>query len=120
MKNIKNIFKALFFSFVIILCFTFIITLLNYMNLINYKIVNVFKIIIPVFSVFITSYALGRKSLSKGYLEGLKFSMIFNIILVIYNYLIIRNNFQILDLAFYSIIIVFSILGSIIGINKKK
>ncbi|MDD2391946.1 MAG: TIGR04086 family membrane protein [Bacilli bacterium] len=116
----KNILKSLFISFIIILFLTFIVTLLNYTNLFSYKIVNISKIIIPIISVFITSFTLGKKSISKGYLEGIKFSVIFNLILVIYNYLISKNSFELIDLMYFTFIIVFSILGSVIGINRKK
>lgn len=116
----KKIGKALLYSIGTILILTFIVTLLNYFNIFSYKIVVIFKIIIPILSIFIGGLVMGGKSTNKGWLEGIKYGIIFIIILCIMNYLILRTGFKIQDLIYYLIITLASSFGSIIGINYKK
>ncbi len=119
MNFIKNISKSLAFSFLSIILLTTLTTLLSYFNLITTNIVNIIFYIIPFISFLIGGYLIGKKSNNKGYINGLKFSIFPIIIIFIFN-LIVTNKFFILgDLILYSIIIISSILGSILGINKK-
>ena len=116
--------KKLGFSFIYIissiLILTFIITIFNYFNIINNKTISIFKILIPVISLFIGGYYIGKKSNNKGYLEGLKLGIIFSLFIIIFNFLVLSNSFKLKYLLFYIIIIISSILGSMIGINKKS
>lgn len=116
----KKIGKALLYSIGTILILTFVVTLLNYVNIFSYKIVVIFKIIIPILSIFIGGLVMGKNSTNKGWLEGIKYGIIFIIILCIMNYLILRTGFKIQDLIYYLIITLASSFGSIIGINYKK
>jgi len=116
----KKIGYALLYSVGTILILTFIVTLLNYFNIFSYKVVVIFKIIIPIFSIFIGGLIMGKKSTNKGWLEGIKYGILFIIILCIMNYLILRAGFKIQDLIYYLIITLASTFGSIIGINYKK
>lgn len=79
-----------------------------------------FKIFIPIISLLVGGIILGKKSNKKGWLEGLKLGLIFSVFLVLFNYLGLKNNFQLKHLLFYSILIISSMVGSMIGINKKK
>lgn len=116
--------KKLGFSFIYIissiLVITFFITLLNYFNIISDKIISIFKILIPIISLFIGGFYIGRHSNSKGYLEGIKLGTIFSIFLLIFNFLAFSNPFKFKYLLFYLIIIISTILGSMVGINTKK
>ena len=116
--------KKLGFSFIYILStlliITFIITLLNYFNIISDKVISIFKILIPVLSLFIGGFYIGKNTNNKGYLEGLKLGAIFSIFLIIFNFLALDNSFKLKYLLFYLILMISSILGSMIGINKRK
>ena len=116
--------KKLGFSFIYIigtiLLMTFIITILNYFNIISDKIISIFKILIPIFALFVGGFYIGKNSNSKGYLEGIKLGLIFSIFLLIFNFLAFNNSFKIKYLLFYLIIISSCTLGSMIGINKRK
>lgn len=116
--------KKLGFSFLYIigtlLISTFIITFLNYFNIISDKVISIFKILIPIISLFIGGFYIGKRSNNKGYLEGLKLGSLFSIFLLIFNFLALSNSFKLKYLLFYIIIITSSILGSMIGINRKK
>jgi len=116
--------KKLGMSFVYILsslfALTFIITILSYFNIMNDKIVSIFKIIIPIISLFIGGFYIGKNSNKKGFIEGLKLSLLFSIIVIIFNFLAFDSSFKLKYLLYYLILIISCIAGSMIGINKKK
>ena len=103
----------------IIIIGTFVITLLNYFNLLSSNVANTIMLIIVIVSIFIGSFLLGKKSNKKGYLEGIKYSAILIFLLVIINLLFIKV-FEIKSLIYFLIIIVSSTFGSMVGINKKR
>ena len=103
----------------ILLILTFIMTLLNYFNIIGPKIVSILKIIISITSIFIGGYIIGKKSKRKGLIEGLKMGIILTVILVLFNYLGLHINFSFKNVFYYIILILVTIFGSIIGINKN-
>ena len=116
---LKRLGKISLLSIGIFLISLFLVTLLNYFNLMNSSVLNVFTYIIPFISFFIGAFILGKNSNSKGFLEGLKFSLVFILISIIIN-LILGLSFNINTFIYYLIIIASSLLGSIIGINKQK
>lgn len=120
MKYLKNLGMSFLYIIGTILSLTFIITILSYFNLMSDKTISIFKIIIPIISLLIGSFYIGKRSIKKGFLEGLKLGFIFSIILIIFNYLAFDNLFKIKYLLFYLILIITSILGSMIGINRRK
>lgn len=119
-----NYLKKLGFSFLFIigsiLVLTFLITIFNYFDIMSDKVASIFKIIIPVISLFIGGFYIGKKSLKKGFIEGLKLGLIFSIILILFNFLGLNNSFKLKYILFYLILIISSTLGSMIGINIKK
>ena len=117
---IKNLGISIIKTIISIISFTFFITLLSYFNIINDKICSIFKILIPVISLFIGGFYMGKKSRNKGYLEGLKFGLIFCLLLIIFNLIVFGFTFEIKYILFYIIIIISSTFGRMIGINKAK
>ena len=120
MKYLKKLGFSFLYIIGSILVLTFIITILSYFNILNDKITSIIKIIIPIISMLIGGFYIGKKSLKKGFLEGLKLGGIFSCILIIFNYLALDNSFKLKYMLFYIILIISSILGSMIGINRKK
>lgn len=120
MEYLKNIGKSLIYSFAIIIISTFLITILNYFNLIGSKVLAVLKILIILISMFVGGYLIGKVSKQKGWLEGIKFGGITIIILALFNYLGLGQKFSITHLIYYLILIISCTLGSMIGINQKK
>ena len=96
-----------------------LITVLNYFNIITGTTLTISKILICVISLFVGGIVIGRKSSKKGWLEGLKLSLIFLVLLTIFNYLGLNSPLKLKNLLYYIIIIVSCVFGSIIGINKK-
>ena len=120
MLYLKKLCKSLGISIGILLILTFIITLLNYINLINIKIVNTFSYITPFISFFIGGLLLGKTSINKGWLEGIKFGLVIIVLSFIFNYLAFDQGFNISNIILYTITIISSIIGSMIGINLKN
>ena len=120
MKYLKNLGISFLWIISTILLLTFIITFFNYFNIISDKIISIFKILIPIISLFIGGIQIGKRSKNKGWLEGLKLGLIFSMFLLIFNFLAFSNSFKLKYLLFYLIIIISSIFGSMIGINRKK
>ena len=120
MLYLKKLGKSLGISIGILLILTFIITLLNYINLISIKIVTAFSYITPFISFFIGGLLLGKTSINKGWLEGIKFGFIIIILSFVFNYLAFDQGFNISNIILYTITIISSIIGSMIGINLKN
>lgn len=119
MNFIKNVSLSILYIILTMVVLTFILTLFSYFNIIGDKVVSIFKIIIPVVSLFIGGFLIGKKSLKKGWLEGLKLSLIFLILLIIFEYLSLDQSFNIKNILYYLILSISSIFGSMIGISKK-
>ena len=119
MKYLKNIVFSLGIVSAVLLIFTFIITILSYFNIINDSLITIFKMLIPIISVLSSSIVMGKNSTKKGWLEGLKLGILICILLFLFN-LLGLNKFKINQLLFYGILIFTSIIGSMIGISKKK
>ena len=120
MKYIKKLGISLGISILSIIALTFFITILSYFDIMSSKIVSIFKILIPIISLFIGGFIIGTRSNNKGLLEGLKLGLIFLFLDIIITALIFNAKFEIKYLLFYTIILMSSIFGSIIGINKKS
>jgi len=118
-----NYLKVLGKSFIYILSILFIstiiITLLNYINFFGNKLVTLSKIIVPIVSIFVGGFIIGKNSKQKGWLEGLKLGMIIILILLILNYIILKQRWELRNLVYYLILLSSSIFGSMVGINKK-
>ena len=95
-----------------------IVTILNYFNIINGNLLNIIHYIIPIISVAVGSFILGKTSSKKGYIEGLKYAGIWSIFFLVINIFIKRLDIS--SIIFFVILILLSMLSSIVGINKKK
>lgn len=120
MLFLKNGSISLLISFILTLLLTFIITLLNYINVIGINFVNIFSYIVPFISFLIGSFILGKKSLSKGWLEGLKLGLISIFILFIFNFLAFDSSLTINNIILYATVFISNVLGGMFGINIKK
>mgnify|MGYP003316089213 CR=1 FL=1 len=119
MNYIKKLSKSLLISIISFIILLTINTLFIYLNIFKGNIITITNIIIPILSIFIGSFILGNNISKKGWLEGLKLGILYIIFYTIIN-LIIYNNFNIKLLLYYSILVIGSILGGMIGITKKR
>ncbi len=110
--------KTLGIVLAIFLVTLIVMTLLYNFNIIGSKVLKVFEVLILLLSIFGGGFALGKNVSSKGYLEGIKFSIIV-ILLILGIGFVFNIDFGIKLFIYYSAIIASSVIGSIIGINKK-
>lgn len=123
MTYLKKYGLILLYTIISILLSLLLITLIYNYNLINQNTYKILKIILFLLSIFINSFLLGKKTQNKGYLEGIKYSLIIIIILILLTF-IFSLKFKLSLILYYLIIISTSTLGSMIGIsnntNKKR
>lgn len=91
---------------------------LTLFNLFKLKTNRIIIIILGALLMFIMGLIIGKKSESKGYLNGLLLSVISIFILLIIS-LIFRFPFNINTLIYYIILTLATIVGSMLGINRK-
>ena len=116
LKKYDCIYKFIFF--IILLSFT-----LTTINLIFNFSPNIIKLIILLSMItysFIIGFKKGLKADNKGYIIGLKTGLINILILFILSLLTLTINISLKKLIYYLIILISTIFGSIIGINKKN
>lgn len=111
--------KSLLYILISIVLFSIIIATCSYFNIFSNTILNIFELLSITISMFIGGIYLGKSSNKKGYLEGLKIGFIVIFLLIGLNLLVYDKSFTLSSIMFYAIILVSTILGSIIGINKK-
>lgn len=113
-----NYLKSFIWSLTIFISSIIILTIINYFNILNTNIIKIIELFIPIISIFIGSYKIGKTSNQKGYIEGLKYSGIWIIIFLLFN--IITKNITPLGVLYLFLLIIISVLSSILGINKRK
>ncbi|MCM1370471.1 MAG: TIGR04086 family membrane protein [Clostridium sp.] len=117
---LKKIGISLIYTFCFLIGLSFIFSILNYINLLGAGIFKFFKMLIPIISIFIGGFILGKKSLSKGWLEGIKYGLIIIFIMVIFSLIFFRTSLSLKSIFYYLILILVSIVSSMLGINFKK
>lgn len=113
-----NYLKSMICTLGTILIGTILLTIFNYFNILNGTLLKIIMLIIPIIGIFIGSFKIGKISSKKGYIEGLKYGVIWIILLLIINLII--KNFNITSIIYYLILIFISIIASVLGINKRK
>ncbi len=114
---IKNYLKAIGIILILLLSFSLIINSLYYFDIINNDFTKYLKLFLSILSFFIGGIYIGKHSLNKGYINGLKLSIIIIFIFLITG--IIFNNLSFLRIIYYLIIAFCITFGSMIGISKK-
>lgn len=118
MTYLKRYGLSLIYVIISIIVMLGILALFYYYDFINNSTYNILKLVMLLLSIFINSFLLGNKVIEKGYLEGIKFGIIVIILLLIPT--IIMKKLQVKLFIYYAMIIITSVLGSMIGISKKK
>lgn len=117
--KIINYLKSLLVMFFIIFTLSLIATMLHYYNILGIKGLGYFKIIVPIISIIFGGFVLGRRSKTRGFLEGLKLGGLYLVIMTILSLLVFKNTFNIRILLYDLILLLSGMLGSMIGINFK-
>ena len=118
MNQLKKISICTLVSFIVFFTSSFIVTLLQYFGRFSPTILNILLAIITVASFMTGGFIFGKKSIKKGWLEGIKLSTINILLFLVLN--LILSNFQIKNMIFYLFILLSTTIGSIVGVNQKK
>ena len=92
MEQLKKIGISLIFTISFLIGLTFIFSFLNYINFLGDGIFKFIKILIPIISIFIGGFLIGKKSVSKGWLEGIKYGLIILFLMFLVSIIFFRNN----------------------------
>lgn len=117
MGDVMKYLKVYLFVVICVLVNTLLFGTLSYFNILV-SLCNYLKSMIIVIPSFLGSYYLGSKVNKKGYLEGVKLSLIVILSIFIIR-IILRKKLNIYLFIYYLSIILISVIGSILGINKK-
>lgn len=112
----KKYLKSYLYLLGLIIILTIIISVMNSLFSKNFTII---KIIIPIIAMLVSSIILGKNIKEKAYLEGLKFSAIYVIVITILK-LVLKQALNYKVIIMYALLIFTGIIGSMIGINLKK
>ena len=118
MNYLKKVGISLSISFGLFFIFLFLITILQYTGIISNNILQIIFTIIIFSSFLIGGISFGKKSIKKGWWEGIKLSIINIVLIMIIN--LIFTNINIKSYILYLIIFLGSTMGSIIGVNTRK
>lgn len=110
--------KSMAYTLGTILIGTIIITIFNYFNILTGTLLKIISLLIPIIGIFIGSYKIGKISSKKGYIEGLKYGLIWVFLLLIIN--LILKAFAVSSIIYLVILILISMAAGVIGINKKS
>ena len=114
----KYLLKTLGYYAIFIVLITFICSLLNLIG-VNSTITNLIIFIFNMIMFFFLGFKNGKCVVSKGYIAGIKMSLLFILLLIVINLFTARNFFSISTIVYYVILMLSGIAGSMIGINKK-
>lgn len=118
METIKKYSFRFLYTLMGIVISLLLITTLYHFNLISSNIYQALKFVLLLANILISGIILGKKTTSKGYLEGIKLGL-FLIILFTLLTLLTGESLKLRILLYDMIILITSILGGMIGINKK-
>lgn len=111
--------KAFLFIIIPTLTFTLILSFFTYKNLLNNQISPYILAFTVLICFFTSGLYLGNKVEKKGFLEGIKIGL-GTIILFVISSLIFKLKINLISIIYYSILLISSIIGSMIGIGKRK
>lgn len=101
-----------------VLILLFLLTVLYYFDILSDEAYSFFKLLIVLLSILYNSFQLGKTSQKKGYKEGLKYGLL--CILFLFFISLLFTNFHLKSILYYALLLATSILGSIIGISRRK
>lgn len=117
-KDLKKYLFSILITVISIIILTVILSLLSYFDLINDNVIKILKMVITSISPLIGGFYIGEKTERRGYQNGLKLGLIIVVIFFFLN--LIFNTLTIKYLITSLIIIPSSMLGAMLGINKRS
>lgn len=115
---IKKYFYIIFLPILIILISTFIISILNYFNIISLKLNEIFLYLTSIISLFIGSFNYAKIKKQKALISGIIYFIFYFLVIIISN--VINKSFTINTFIYILMLLLFSIFASIFGKNIKE
>ncbi len=119
MKLVLNYGKFLGIFLIIELMFTFVISLLNLLG-VNSGITTIILFILNIILFFVLSFFNATSKKKKGLIEGLTIGAVFIIAMYIIKVILFTAKINVSTIIYYFILLITSILGGLIGVNKKS
>ena len=116
MKKIINKFKLYLYFLLAIVISNLALSMFNILGLRD-NITKIISIIIFILFFFIAGFIKGKNVDKKGYIQGLKIGL--ELILILFLLSLFSFSLNIKTIIYYMILLLSSIFGSTIGINKK-
>ncbi len=120
MKQLQTYIKNIAISLVFIFLSLLLLSTLYYFDILSNHIVNYLRPLVILLNIFISSYLIGKKADKNGYLEGLKYGGIILAVFFLIALFFFHNFFRVRFILYDIILMMTSVFGSMLGINKKK
>ena len=118
MNKLTNYIKTYILFFIILLIYIILISLVSYFELLNYKTVSIINYVVIITLFFLLGYKISYLERNKGYLNGFIISVGLIILFVLISLITSKITFS--SLVYYLSLILSSITGGIIGVQKNK
>lgn len=112
--------KTLLYIIIAIILLNLITTTIYYFNIIGSNTNNYIKLIFTALIMLFGGLVIGSKANKKGWLEGIKIGGIVIALMFLISYLGFDKSLSIKSIIYYIVLVLASMLGSMIGINKKS
>ncbi|MCI8467437.1 MAG: TIGR04086 family membrane protein [Bacilli bacterium] len=120
MKDIKKYGKQIAIFTITIILSSLLFSTSQYFHLLNGSINHILSMCIIFGLSFYFGTINGKNASKNGYLEGLKLGGLILLLLFLSNTIMYGLHFKLSSFIYYSIILALSVVGAMIGINKKK
>ncbi len=120
MKKGQEFGKQILKISIIVIIYTLLISMIYTWGGMSKKMARILIWIGLLFLSFLMGYIKGKKTEKKGYKTGGKVSLSILLLLTLFHILFYPKSWQWMTIFYYFLIVLFSVLGAMIGINKKK
>ncbi len=118
MNKIIDYLKIYLLFLIMLISYLIFISIFYYFEIINYKTVSIINYIALIIMFFIIGYKISNIRVNRGYLNGFIISSVLVIIFSLITLIMSKITFS--SLVYYLSLILSSMIGGIIGINKKE
>ncbi len=116
----KKYLVPILYTLGIMLLGSFISSILYYFNITSDKFNTILLYLISIVAIFVGALKLGKSFDQKGIITGLIYFTIWLIIMIFISLIFFKVDFGIKNIIYYAILLIFSMLGGIIGKNTKE
>lgn len=116
----KKYLLPIIYSVSIILVGGLVSTVLYYFDITSTKVNNIFLYATAILSLFVGSLKLAKELNRKGFITGFLYFLFWFIIMLFLSLVVFKASFTLKSLIYYVVILLFSMLGGVLGKNMKE